>query len=210
MSTIRDRLQAAEEELLLAVNAGNNSGALQRFDERWSALQAEVLAASQAGTIDADTIQLAQAVSGRVAIIAQAFIDLDETAERLGQQLARKVDRIVNQATQGPPGLPSRLRGAAPGMNLGPQAGSSQAPAQPPYPAPYHIPPTLQSSIQATYGTSGMSTAPGSLAQSSSTAGGTAATSASGSANAARQDEGASNATEGSRKSKSKKGKGNA
>lgn len=95
MSSIRERLLAAEDELLSAFIEG--SSAIVSLTGKWELLQEDVAAAIASSSLDVETIDLAVAVSSRIEIIASSFEDVIGVTDEVHTSLDAELDTIFSQ-----------------------------------------------------------------------------------------------------------------
>ncbi|KAI6095338.1 hypothetical protein F5141DRAFT_1160668 [Pisolithus sp. B1] len=90
---LRSRLGRAEDDLLSSILAGKNS--LSSWRSEWSALVAELTAASSSGASTV-TVAIGDAVVSRVATIAKCFLEVGCRDEDLSSKLQVDIDEILS------------------------------------------------------------------------------------------------------------------
>lgn len=93
------RLCAMEQEFLSALDGDERT--LELFSIAWASLQRDIESAQNVGALSQETAELAYIVSTRITVVAEAFQELDETAEKLTNQLKEELEQIVGDVSHG-------------------------------------------------------------------------------------------------------------
>ncbi|EGO31057.1 A mating type protein [Serpula lacrymans var. lacrymans S7.9] len=86
------RLLQVEDDFLSAIEDGPQ--AVEKFDREWSSLCADVEQAIHLRTASSETIELASALSARMAVLVESFVDLQNASDEATANLTKQWDHI--------------------------------------------------------------------------------------------------------------------
>ena len=97
MSSLRQRLLAAESDFLAALGSGD--GTLVTFNDHWERLLADVDSALETASLDSETASLAHTVTLRLVTLADASAEIYSSCNALTTQLMDQVDTLMSELT---------------------------------------------------------------------------------------------------------------
>nr|AOC97526.1 HD1 protein [Volvariella volvacea] len=93
MATLRDRLLAAEESLLQAMQ--ENAKSLDAFELSWNAIAKEIEEGHSKGTIDEEIATLAHTIARRVCVITSSYMDYLDQCDTITASLESNLAQIL-------------------------------------------------------------------------------------------------------------------